>query len=100
MWDSLTGDTASLVTTLVSIVWILNLFLAIIIAVGCLVVVTATGDPVRVAVGVALIVAGTGSMLAAALVLVLSDRRKARAATIQGILPLITLVALAISAAG
>ena len=77
-----------------------NLFLAVIVAVGCVVVVTGAGDPVRIAVGVALIVAGTGSMLAAALVLVLSDRRKVRAAAAQGILPLTTLIALAVGAVG
>ena len=39
-------------------------------------------------------------MLAAALVLVLSDRSKARAAALQGTLPLVTLVALLVAALG
>jgi len=77
-----------------------NLFLAITVAVGVAVVAGGAADLVSTAVGVALIVAGNGSMLAAALVLMLSDHRKARAAAIQGVLPLITLVALAIVAAG
>ncbi len=46
----------------------------------------------------ALIVFGTGSMLAAALVLVTSDRTKARAALVQGLLPLLALVALLVHA--
>ena len=42
----------------------------------------------------ALIVMSTGSMLAAALVLVTSDRSKLRAAVIQGLLPALALVSL------
>ena len=49
------------------------------------------------AAGKALIAFGCGSMLAAALVLIATDRRMLRAATIQGVLPLIALVALAFS---
>ncbi len=44
--------------------------------------------------GVALILFGTGSMLAAALVLVTSDRRKARAALAQGLFPVLSLASL------
>lgn len=65
-----------------------NLFLAVVAAVG--VVVTATGST---AVGSALVLAGTGSMLAAALVLLLSSRDKARAAVVQGTFPLLAVIA-------
>ena len=65
-----------------------NLFLAVVAAVG--VVATATGAE---AVGAALVLAGTGSMLAAALVLVLSSPGKARAAAVQGAFPLLAVVA-------
>ncbi|QNE43580.1 DUF1304 domain-containing protein [Frigoribacterium sp. NBH87] len=73
-----------------------NLFLAIVTVVG--VVLIASDDSAGASpAGVALLVAGTGSMLAAALVLVLSDRTKARAATLQGVFPLVSLVALLIA---
>jgi putative membrane protein len=45
-------------------------------------------------VGVALIVFGTGSMLAAATVLITSDSSKARAAVVQGLLPALALLSL------
>jgi putative membrane protein len=44
--------------------------------------------------GVALIVFGTGSMLAAATVLITSDRSKARAAVVQGLFPALALLSL------
>jgi multidrug efflux pump subunit AcrB len=44
-------------------------------------------------------VAGTGMMVAAALVLVLSDRTKVRAAALQGTLPLLAIIATAIALA-
>ncbi len=69
-----------------------NLFLAIVAAAG--VVATAVGSP---AVGAALVIAGVGSMLAAAVVLLISDRTKASAAIKQGSLPLLALAALALS---
>ena len=47
---------------------------------------------------VALVLFGTGSMLAAALVLVTSDRSKTRAAVVQGLFPALTLLALAVHA--
>ena len=47
-------------------------------------------------VGLTLVFAGTGMMLAAALVLLLSDRTKLRAASMQGGLPLLAVVATAI----
>ncbi|MBO9523349.1 MAG: DUF1304 domain-containing protein [Nocardioidaceae bacterium] len=67
-----------------------NLFLAIVTAVG-VAVCGANRDA-----AVALLVAGTGSMLAAALVLITSDPGKARAAVVQGLFPLIALLSLAI----
>ena len=71
-----------------------NLFLAIITFTG--IVIGGTG---RYGIGLALIFAGTGSMLAAAVVLLLSSPDKARAAITQGTLPLITLVLLAVGVA-
>lgn len=65
-----------------------NLFLAVVTGIGLVLL-----DAERVA-GVALVAAGTGSMLAAALVLVTHDASKARAAVVQGLLPLLALVAL------
>ena len=73
-----------------------NLFLAIVTVVG--IVLIASDDSAGASpAGVALLVAGTGSMLAAALVLLLSDRTKTRAATLQGVFPLVSLVALLIA---
>ncbi len=71
-----------------------NLFLAIAIAVG--IVVAAAGDR---AVGAALVFVGTSSMVAAGLVLLVSDRTKARPALIQLVPPLIGIVALAVGIA-
>ncbi|WP_418275386.1 DUF1304 domain-containing protein [Isoptericola jiangsuensis] len=68
-----------------------NLFLAVVSAVG--IVVHAAGSP---DVGVALVLAGTGSMLAAALVLLLSSSDKRGAAVRQGTLPLLAVVALGV----
>ncbi len=59
-----------------------NLFLAIVAAVGIVLMVAGHRS-----VGAALVFAGVGSMLAAALVLVASAPDKARAAVIQGALP-------------
>jgi putative membrane protein len=64
-----------------------NLFLAIVTAVGLVLGAFEYYDA-----GLALIFAGTGSMLAAALVLLVSSPDKARAAITQGILPLIAIV--------
>ena len=71
-----------------------NLFLAVGAAIG-IAFVSDQED-----VGVALIVFGTGSMLAAALVLVTSDLSKARAAVVQGLLPGLALLALLVHALG
>jgi len=65
-----------------------NLFLAVVTAVG--VVLTAVGET---GAGAALALAGTGSMLAAALVLLLSSPDKARSAVVQGAFPLLAVVA-------
>jgi putative membrane protein len=64
-----------------------NLFLAIVTAVG-----VAIGGFGYYGAATALIFAGTGSMLAAAVVLLVSSPDKARAAITQGILPLIAIV--------
>lgn len=69
-----------------------NLFLAIVTAVG--IAMTTLGHR---SVGAALVFAGVGSMLAAALVLLVSSPDKARAAITQGLFPLIAVVLLAIS---
>jgi len=71
-----------------------NLFLAIVTAVGIVAVIIGA-----TAVGSALIFAGAGSMLLAALVLVLSSPDKARAAITQGTLPLLAVVLLALGLA-
>ena len=71
-----------------------NLFLALTAFLGVgLVIIGAT------TVGITLVFAGTGMMLAAALVLILSDRSKARAATMQGTLPLLAVIATAVGVA-
>ncbi|WP_238846588.1 DUF1304 family protein [Nocardia arthritidis] len=64
-----------------------NLFLAIGTLVGVVLVRSAP------AAGWALVVMGCGSMLAAAVVLVAGDRHFVRAAAIQGVFPLLTLLA-------
>ncbi len=71
-----------------------NLFLALtaLLGVGFVIVGLQT-------VGLTLVFAGTGMMLAAALVLILSDRSKARAALMQGTLPLLAVIATAIGVA-
>ena len=68
-----------------------NLFLAVVTVAGVVLLAP------REEAGAALVLAGTGSMLAAALVLLLSDRSKARAAITQGTLPLLAVVALAVA---
>ncbi|MUL74872.1 DUF1304 domain-containing protein [Mycolicibacterium sp. CBMA 226] len=72
-----------------------NLFLAIVTVVGIAAI--ATG---HCGIGLALIFAGVGSMLAAALVLLLSSPDKARAAITQGLFPAIAVVLLVIVALG
>lgn len=69
-----------------------NLFLAITVGVG--IVMAGNG---ALAPGVALLFAGAGSMVAAGLVLLISDRRKARAALVQLSAPAIGLILLLIT---
>ena len=71
-----------------------NLFLAIITVVGIVI-----GGFGRHDAACALIFAGTGSMLAAAVVLLASSPDKARAAVTQGAFPLIAVVLLAVALA-
>ncbi|MFS0911301.1 DUF1304 domain-containing protein [Microbacterium sp. 179-I 3D2 NHS] len=71
-----------------------NLFLALTTLLGVGLVIVGANT-----VGVTLVFAGTGMMTAAALVLVLSDRRKARAAAMQGALPLLAVIVTAIGIA-
>jgi putative membrane protein len=68
-----------------------NLFLAIVSGIGIVAMVTGHRD-----VGAALVFAGVGSMAAAAIVLVLSARDKARAAVTQGLFPVIAVVLLVV----
>jgi len=69
-----------------------NLFLAIAAILG--IVVAAIGS---VAVGVTLMLVGTGSMLAAALLLFITSPDKRRAAVTQGLFPLLAVVSLVIA---
>ncbi|MEI3867011.1 DUF1304 domain-containing protein [Microbacterium sp. CCNWLW134] len=71
-----------------------NLFLAVSALLG--IVLVAAGVT---AVGATLVFVATGSMIAAGLVLVLSNRRMLRPAAIQAVPPLIAVVALAIGLA-
>lgn len=71
-----------------------NLFLALTTLLGVGLVIVGFGT-----VGVTLVFAGTGMMVAAALVLVLSDRTKGRAAAMQGVLPLAAIITTAIGVA-
>ncbi|CAL8975945.1 hypothetical protein CELL_02182 [Cellulomonas sp. T2.31MG-18] len=68
-----------------------NLFLVVEIALG--VVLVAAG---HTAVGTTLVLVGAGSMVAAGLVLLASDRSKARAALVQLVPPLLGIVALVV----
>ena len=68
-----------------------NLFLAIVTGIGIAAI--ALGQK---AVGAALIFAGVGSMAAAAAVLLISARDKARGALVQALFPAITIILLAI----
>jgi putative membrane protein len=71
-----------------------NLFLAIVTVVGIVI-----GGFGYHAAACALIFAGTGSMLAAAVVLLVSSPDKARAAITQGTLPLIAIVLMVVGVA-
>ena len=69
-----------------------NLFLGIVTVIGVLAAFSGA-----TAVGVALVFAGVGSMLAAAVVLVVSARDKARAAVSQGLFPFLAIVLLVLA---
>lgn len=71
-----------------------NLFLALVVVVG--IVCVALGISV---VGFTLVCAGTGCMLAASVVLLISSPKYFRAALVQGTAPLLTILALAIALA-
>ncbi len=71
-----------------------NLFLAVAVALGA--VFAAAG---ATTIGATLAFTGAGSMVAAGLVLLLSDRRKARSALIQAGPPLLGIIALAVGLA-
>lgn len=71
-----------------------NLFLAVIVGLG--IVLFAAGQR---AVGATLVFAGAGSMVAASLVLLLSNREKALAALKQGVIPALGVGALALGLA-
>ncbi|MFE6968677.1 DUF1304 domain-containing protein [Isoptericola sp. NPDC057653] len=71
-----------------------NLFLAVVTAIGVVLVAAGTTGA-----GAALVLAGTGSMLAAALVLFLSSPGKRGAAVKQGAVPLLAVVVLVVGLA-
>ncbi|MFE7405350.1 DUF1304 domain-containing protein [Isoptericola sp. NPDC057559] len=71
-----------------------NLFLAVVTAIGIVLVAAGTTGA-----GAALVLAGTGSMLAAALVLFLSSPGKRGAAVKQGTVPLLAVVVLVVGLA-
>ena len=64
-----------------------NLFLAVGTLVGVAIALAGTQD-----VGLALVLFGCGSMLAAALVLISTDRRMAQAAATQGVFPALAVI--------
>ena len=70
-----------------------NLLLGIAALVGVLVLLTAGTDGRGADAGVAVVLTATGIMLGAAVYLVASDRRLARAALVQGTFPLIAVIA-------
>lgn len=86
-----TSDEAAVTAPLARNQGYYNLFLAIEIAAG-IVVMVAGGT----AVGATLVLVGTGSMVAAGLVLLISDRSKAGAAAKQLVPPLVATIALVI----
>ncbi|MEW1961440.1 DUF1304 domain-containing protein [Microbacterium sp. NPDC077644] len=71
-----------------------NLFLAIAALLGIVLMLSG-----QATVGLTLIFTGVGMMLAAALVLVLSNPKMARSALLQGGLPLLAVIALAVAVA-
>ncbi|GAA2171934.1 DUF1304 domain-containing protein [Agrococcus versicolor] len=92
-----TAETAAITRSLAANQGVYNLLLAIVTAVGVVLVLVADPTSGERAAGDALLVAGLGSMTVAAAYLIATDRSKARAATVQGIFPVLGLVALAIA---
>jgi putative membrane protein len=74
-----------------------NLFLAVIAVMGAVASVAAADNTTAHAIGRTLIWTAVGCMLAAAVVLVASDHSKVRGALVQGIFPLLTIVALLVA---
>lgn len=66
-----------------------NLFLALLVLLGVVVLVAGQST-----VGLTLLLAGTGCMFAAALVLVISSPKHWRAATVQGVTPMLAILLL------
>lgn len=89
-----TPETAAITKQLAANQGVYNLMLAVVGAVGSVLVFSHEGA------GLALMLAGAGSMLVAALYLVLSDPGKARAAVTQGAVPLIAVVLTVLAAVG
>lgn len=89
-----TAETAAITKPLAANQGVYNLLLAVVTTVGIILATT----PLNAA-GIALIAAGTGSMLVAAGYLVITDRSKVRAASVQGAAPVLSLVFLGLSAA-
>lgn len=88
-----TAETAATTQSLAYNQGFYNLFLAVVTGVGIGIGVSGTSD----SVAAALVYAGCGSMLAAALVLVQSNRKALRAALIQGTAPALAVAALLLS---
>jgi putative membrane protein len=74
-----------------------NLFLAVIAIMGAVASVAAAENTKADAIGRTLIWAAVSCMLGAAVVLVASDRTKVRGALVQGLFPLLTIVALLVA---
>ncbi len=94
-----TAETAAVTKALAANQGVYNLLLAGVAAAGAVLVLIADPTSGERAAGDALLVAGLGSMLVAAGYLVATDRSKLRAAAVQGTLPLLGLLALAIATA-
>lgn len=92
-----TEETAAITKPLAANQGVYNLLLAIVAAAGVVLVLVADPTSGERAAGDALLTAGLGSMLVAALYLVATDGTKLRAASVQGTLPLLGLLALLIA---
>ena len=92
-----TAESAAITKPLAANQGVYNLLLAIVAAVGATMVLAADPTSGERGAGDALLAAGLGSMLVAALYLVSTDRSKLRAASVQGALPLLGLLALLVA---